>query len=372
MLEEISSLPVEKRIGQLFFIGLSGTEIGDNNRELFEEISPGGVCLFARNIRSAEQTRNLLDETRAALPVEPFLSADQEGGLVDRLRRINTPMPAANNIKNIADAAMLAQVTAETLQILGFNMNFAPVVDVVDDTRRKFDNGLYSRTFGTDKSQVFEIAGAYVDVLQKNGCLACLKHFPGLGASELDSHEDLPMVNVAFEELFAVDLFPYRNLFQNSLIDAVMVAHAAYPRIDLQENASNGKLLPSSLSYNFVTGLLRDELGFGGLVLTDDLEMGAILKHHSIGEACKLAFLAGADMLSICSSADAVRQGYEAIFTAFKNGEISEARLNHSLRRIARLKSSMPKPPPFDAERLRILSQTIAELNQKLNYSYGG
>jgi beta-N-acetylhexosaminidase len=372
MLEEILSLSVEKRIGQLFFIGLNGTEIGVNNRQLLQDVSPGGICLFGRNIRSPEQTRKLLDESREVLPIKPFLSLDQEGGLVDRLRRISTPMPAANNLKNTADAKFLGETTSEVLQMLGFNLNFAPVVDVVNQERKTFDNGLYSRTFGNSQEQVLEFADSYVGAVQKNGCFACLKHFPGLGASEIDSHENLPLVNVTRDELFSIDLFPYKNLFLKSQIEVVMMAHAAYPHIDLQETGSNGKLLPSSLSYNFVTRLLRRELGFEGLVLTDDLEMGAILKNHTVAEACKLAFLAGADMFSICSSEGAVREGYAAILKAVENGEISEARINESLERIANLKSLLPEATPLDTQRFQFLSQNIAELNKKVNYSYGG
>lgn len=372
MLEEILSLPIEKRVGQLFFIGLSGTEIVENNRWLLNDVSPGGVCLFGRNVRSAEQTRKLLDETYKNSAVKPFFSLDQEGGLVDRLRRISTPMPAANNLKDSADAETLGETTSEIMQILGFNLNFAPVVDVVDDRRKTFDNGLYSRTFGTNKEQVFEFASSYIDAIQRNGSFACLKHFPGLGASEIDSHENLPIVNISQEELFSIDLFPYRELFQTAQIEVVMIAHAAYPHINLQETGSNGKLLPSSLSYNFVTRLLRRELGFEGLVLTDDLEMGAILKNHTIAEACKLAFHAGADMFSICSSEAAVREGYAAVLEAVEAGEISETRINESLRRIAKLKSLLQKPSAFNAERFELLSQTIAKLNKKLDYSYGG
>ena len=372
MLEEILSLPLEKQIGQLFFIGLNGTAIDGNNRALLDEVSPGGICLFGRNIRLPEQTRKFLDHAREILPVKPFLSLDQEGGLVDRLRRISTPMPAANNLENPVDAKILGETTSEVLQMLGFNLNFAPVVDVVNEERKTFDNGLYSRTFGNNKEQVVEFADSYIRAIQKYGCFACLKHFPGLGASETDSHENLPIVNVTHEELFSTDLFPYKNLFQNSQIEVVMMAHAAYPHIDLQETGSNGKLLPSSLSYNFVTKLLRRELGFAGLVLTDDLEMGAILNNHTIAEACKLAFLAGADMFSICSSETAVREGFRAILKAVEKGEISETRINESLHRIAKLKSLIPESSVLDAERFQILSQTIAELNKKVNYSYGG
>jgi len=372
MLKQILSLTLEKQIGQLFFVGLSGAEIDVETRKLLEEVSPGGICLFARNIRSVKQTRRLLDEVREILPVEPFLSIDQEGGRVDRLRRIFTPMPTPNSIKTIGEAKDLAKTTAEILQMLGLNMNFAPVVDVIDEERKKFSNGLHSRSFGVSKEETVELAGNYLNTLQTNGCIGCLKHFPGLGASEIDSHENLPVVNLTREQLSSIDLFPYQKLFQTSQVQAVMVAHAAFPLIDLQEIIPGGKLLPTSLSYNFVTGLLRGELGFQGLILTDDLEMGAIVKNYGIGEACKLAIEAGEDMLSICASPDAIRKGYSAVLKAVKTGEITETRINDSLRRIAKIKSKISKPLRLNNERLQILSKNIADLNKQVNQSYGG
>lgn len=367
MLEQILSLPLEQKIGQLFFIGLPSVEVDESSRELLEEISPGGVCLFARNIKTAEQVRGFLADITDTLPIKPLLSLDQEGGTVDRLRRISTPMPAASSILKIEDAEHLAEITAEIVRILGFNMNFAPVVDVIDTHRKQFSNGLYSRAFGNSKEGVTKLAGAYLDILQTNGCLGCLKHFPGLGASEVDSHEELPIVNLSRQELFDNDLLPYRELFKTAETHAVMVAHASFPMFDLQETVSDGKLLPSSLSYNFVTRLLREELGFTGLAITDDLEMGAILKNYGIGEACKRAINAGEDMLAICADADEMRTGFHAVLDAVRNGEISETRINQSLRRIAHLKNLAQPPLPFDAARLTALSEKIATLNTQLN-----
>lgn len=370
--ESILSLPLNQKIGQLFFIGLPSTQIDAVTRRLLDEISPGGVCLFARNIRETEQTRNLLDEVNEKLPVKPFLSVDQEGGLVDRLRRIITPMPAANLIKSLEDTRKLAEITAEVLRILGFNMNFAPVVDVIDEKRRRFTNGLYSRTFANSTEEMVEIAEVYLSTLQNGGCLGCLKHFPGLGSSEVDSHEALPSVFVDENEFNNSDLFPYQELLKTSDVFAVMVAHATFPRLDLQETDQNGKLLPTSLSSNFITKLLREKLGFNNLVLTDDLEMGAILKNYGIGEACKKAILAGEDMLSICAGTDAIREGFTAISNAVESGEITESRIDESLRRIASVKKHLSEPLPFDISRLQSLSEEIAELNNKLNYNYGG
>lgn len=372
MLEKVLSLPIEKKIGQLFFIGLPGSDIDEATKKLLEDVSPGGICLFSRNIKNVTQTCILLDSIREVSEIEPFLSIDQEGGLVDRLRRISMPMPSASLIKTTEDAASLAETTAKILRMLGFNMNFAPVVDVVSEEQSNSSNGLYSRAFGNSKEEVLNLAGIYLEKLQDNGCLGCLKHFPGLGASEIDSHEDLPLVRILTEQLFNNDLFPYKNLFQTSKVKAVMVAHAAYPNTDLQEIDSNGKLLPSSLSLNFVTRLLRRELGFEELVITDDLEMGAIIKNYSIGKACLLALCAGEDMLSICADQEAIREGFFAVLDAVRRNEISETRIDESLKRIQKVKSLMHPPIPFNTEYFNQLSETVAQLNNKLNYKYGG
>lgn len=369
MLEEkMLRLPVEKKIGQLFFIGIGGGEPDDNLKQLLEEVSPGGVCLFARNVKTAEQTGRLLSFVRENLPVEPFLSVDEEGGTVDRLRRIVTPLPPASSIKTTGDARKLAEITAEILLMLGFNMNFAPVVDVIDEARAKSSNGLYSRAFGKSKEEATELAGEYLRALQARNCFGCLKHFPGLGASAVDSHEELPLVNTSFAELFETDLFPYRELLRTGGVRALMVAHAAYPQIDLQETDSSGRLLPSSLSFNFITELLRRRLNFSGIVITDDLEMGAIVKNYGIGEACRRAVEAGADMPAICADASNVRAGFYAVLEAVKSGEISEDRIDESLRRIAFLKNLLPDSVPLDGERIEALSDEIARLNEKLNF----
>ncbi|CAN5718071.1 beta-N-acetylhexosaminidase [soil metagenome] len=360
------NLPLKQKIGQLFFIGLPTAEIDGQTRYLLETIQPGGICLFSRNIKTAAQTRKLLDDARKMLPVEPFLALDQEGGLVDRLRRVITPMPSVKTItekRNPEFVRKLAENTAEIVRILGFNMNFAPVVDVIDERREKFVNGLYSRGFGASKEEVVNLAGIYLETLQKSGCLGTIKHFPGYGATEVDSHEELPQVNLTKEELFANDLYPYQNLLKTHDIKAVMVGHAAYPQIDLQETDADGRFLPSSLSFNFITKLLRRDLQFQNLVLTDDLEMGAIIKNYGIGEAAKMAIKAGNDFLLICANTDAMYRAFEAVQTAVDSGEIPPERIEESLERIARNKAELSPSLDFDEKRIEEISVEIKNLN---------
>lgn len=358
---------IEEKVGQLFFIGISGPDVDPATAELLAETMPGGVCLFARNIKSLEQTRQLLDGLCETLPIQPLLSIDQEGGLVDRLRRVMTPLSAADRIKTADQARRMGSLVGESLSLLGLNMDFAPVVDVATEVRQRFQNGLRSRAFGRSKEEVSELAGSFLEGLESHGILGCLKHFPGLGASEVDSHEELPRVDSSEEEIRDVDLFPYRELLDRHPNVSVMVAHAAYPKTDLHQDDSDGKLLPSSLDRRIVTDLLRAELNFPGVAITDDMEMGAILKNYGIGEACVRAVLAGQDMLAICASPQVVRDGYAAVLEAVNTGRISAGRLETSLKRITQLKHKIPPRVAFDAERLAAISDEIAAFNEKLN-----
>jgi beta-N-acetylhexosaminidase len=377
MTESLTSLPLEQQIGQLFFIGLPGTELDEKTRELIDYVNPGGVIIFGRNVGGAEQLRTLLDGIRTLLPVQPLFGIDQEGGLVDRLRRICTPMPAARTIRqhgDLAAARSLGRITGEVLRLLGFNMNFAPVMSIMTDERDLLSNGLYSRSFGRSPGEVLGYTMVYLRALQSTGCLGCLKHFPGIGAGEVDSHEEMPVVHLSHEALIAQDLAPYIELFQreDDRVRAVMVSHGGFPNIDIRQGLAGGLLEPASLSHSIVTRLLREELGYQHLVVTDDLEMGAIARHCSIDAAVVRAFFAGQDMLLICSKPEMIRQGYDTLLMMAKKGKLPEQRLHDSLRRIADYKALIPPALPFDHARFRELSEEIAQLNHKLNYMYGG
>ena len=377
MFDTLTSLPVEQQVGQLFCIGLRGPVLDDETRALIEEVKPGGIIIFGRNVVSPEQLRKLLDDVRALLPIEPLFGIDQEGGLVDRLRRICTPMPAARSIRqhgDLAGARSLGRITGEVLRMLGFNMNFAPVMSIMTDERDLLSNGLYSRSFGRSPGEVLGYTTVYLRGLQGTGCFGCLKHFPGIGAGEVDSHEEMPIVHLSHDDLMAQDLAPYIELFQreDDRVRVVMVSHGGFPNIDIRHGVVGGALVPASLNYGIVTTLLREELGYKHLVVTDDLEMGAIAKHCEIEEGASRAFLAGQDMLLICSRPDIIRRGYQGLLSEVQKGAISIDRLHLSLQRIAEFKSMMPMALPFDASRFSALSEEVSELNKKLNYQYGG
>jgi beta-N-acetylhexosaminidase len=253
-----------------------------------------------------------------------------------------------------------------TLRIFGFNTDFAPVVDILDGDRTRFSNGIQSRAFPGNQNDVTELASSFLNALQAGGITGCLKHFPGLGASEVDSHRELPRVSISEDELASKDLHPYRSMFESGDVRAVMVAHAAYPNTRLQEQDQNGKLLPSSLSPAIISNLLRGELGFDGLVLTDDLEMGAIVENYGIGDACVMAINAGADMLAICAGIEAIYEGHAAVSRAVESGTISEQRIQESIDRITAVRNSFESPLAFDNDRLNALSDRIAEFASRL------
>jgi beta-N-acetylhexosaminidase len=375
--ENLYALPIEQQVGQFLFIGLPGTEFDEETRALVEYVKPGGIIIFGRNVAGPEQLRTLLDNVREVVPTPPLIGIDQEGGLVDRLRRIFTPMPSARTIRqhgDLAAARALGRITGEVLRMLGFNINFAPVMSIMTEDRDLLSNGLYSRSFGRSPGEVLGYTTVYMRGLQGTGMMGCLKHFPGIGAGEVDSHEEMPVVRLSHDALIAQDLAPYIELFQrrDDRVRCVMVSHGGFPNIDIKEETTGGLIEPASLNYNIVTRLLREELGYKHLVVTDDLEMGAISRHCEIEDAVVRAALAGEDMCLICATPDTIKRGYDGLLAAAKNGALPEARIKQSLERIARTKTIMEPPLPLNLDHFKSLSDEILKLNSKLNYTYGG
>jgi beta-N-acetylhexosaminidase len=375
--DQLYSLPLEQQIGQFFFIGLPGPELDDEARWLIEEIKPGGIILFGRNVESTEQVRKLLDGARAMLPIAPLCGIDQEGGLVDRLRDIFTPMPSARALRQHGDLSgvrTLGRVTGEVLLMLGLDINFAPVMSIITQARSQLTNGLYSRSFGSSPGEVLGYTTVYMRGLQATGCLGCLKHFPGIGAGDVDSHVEMPMVPLSRDDLLAQDLAPYIELFQRAddRVRVVMVSHGGFPNIDIKKGTTGGLLEPASISPRIVSNLLRQELGYKHLVVTDDLEMGAIAKHCEIEDAAVRAFQAGEDMLLICATPETIRRGYRALLDAARKGQISEKRIQTSLKRIAATKALVKPSPPLDMEKYNRLAKEIQDLNETLEYRYPG
>jgi beta-N-acetylhexosaminidase len=359
-------LQLEHRIGQLLVIGLPGKEVDLETRGLLDNIQPGGVLLSGRNIESATQVVELTSSIRSLLKVPPMIAVDQEGGRVDRLKAIYSPMPSGDLLRSSDDAsiaARLGEITAEALRLLGFNVNFAPVLDVGDNDA--IENGLQGRYLGDSVAEVVRLAGAYLEGLQRGGVIGVGKHFPGLGASKSDSHSELPTIDLPRDRLMTRDLLPYIELFSkiNARLNALIVGHAHYPAI-------NGPApLPASISKNIVTGLLREELSFKGLAITDDLEMGAVTSTRDLAEAAVMAVEAGNDMIMLAGSSDNAVSAWKAMVEAARNGRISRSHISRAFDHIARVKSMLSPPHPHSEAAITRLRERVGEINLILQHS---
>jgi beta-N-acetylhexosaminidase len=262
-------------------------------------------------------------------------------------------------------AARHGELTAEVLRVLGFNMNFAPVLDL--DVHPEADNALRGRCFGATTAEVIRFAGSYLEGLQRGGITGCGKHFPGLGGSTVDAHVALPVVERTAEQIRSEDLRPYAELTGrlSSRLNVIMVAHAYFPAFDAQER------VPASLSPNIVTTLLRDELEFRGMAISDDLEMGAISEHFDFGEACVRAVEAGEDMILVCQSTERVRIAFDALVRAARDNRITANRRKRCLDRIARVKAELSTPLTFTEGTFARIQERIAALASQVARTAG-
>lgn len=291
--------------GSLLLLGIAGPELAPEEAALFRKLQPAGYILFSRNIVSARQTRKLTDDLRDLSVDEPILAIDQEGGRVTRTAAIAPAAPSAPALAARGDYGLIADaaaLTADLLRLLGFNLNFAPVLDL--DHFPGEPNALRGRCWGRDPQQVINFAGHWNRWQRKRHLAGCGKHFPACGRAVTDPHHDLPASDATIEELLREDVLPYTALMPE--LDAIMLAHVMFPKIDPDH--------PASLSPRVIRRFLRDQLGFDHhLVLTDDLDMGAIAKRHARGEDVKLALTAGNDLAMICHRTDSAETAARAI-----------------------------------------------------------
>lgn len=361
-------MKLEHRIGQLMLIGLPGPQLDLVTRSLLQDIQPGGILLNSQNIESAAQVVELTSAIRSLLEVPPIIAIDQEGGRVDRLKQIYSPMPSADLLRASGDASVAArtgEIAAEALRTLGFNVNFAPVLDIaVDDAA---NNGLKGRYLGSSVAEVVRLAGAYLEGLQHGGVIGAGKHFPGLGAASIDSHAELPTIDRPRDQLLKHEIAPYTELFSkiNARLNAVIIGHCHYPAFD------GPSPLASSLSKNIVTGLLREELGFKGLTMTDDLEMGAIVGTRELSEAAVMAIEAGNDMVMIADSDSTERAttAWEAMIKAANEGRITGTHISRAFDHLARIKSMISPPMAYSEQAIARIRERIGELNLMLQHS---
>ena len=329
-------MTLREKIGQLFMLGFSGTAVSEDLAAFTREYRPGGFILFRRNLETPEQIITLTNDLQKCAKGSPFLIAiDQEGGRVSRLPAGFTIFPACAAVGRTGSTTLAYEVAAATaaeLKAVGINMNMAPVLDVNTNVRNPI---IGDRAFSDKPAVVCALGLAAIAGLQDNKVAACGKHFPGHGDTTADSHLELPVVASSLERLQQFELRPFRHAVENGLT-TIMTAHVSYPSIDAQ--------FPATLSYIILTDLLRDQLTFKGVVVSDDLEMRAILDHYGIEDAAVQAFQAGVDLLLICKERDRQIAAMEAVYRAAKNGAIPESRIDESVRRIAQVKERFATP----------------------------
>lgn len=325
-------MSAEEKVGQLLIVGFEGTEAGADVTAYVREYRVGGVILFKRNVESAQQLVALTNEIKGlngdGAPL--FVSVDQEGGAVDRMPPEVRRTPSAYQVGQSGDpdaGGRMGQALAAECAAFGFNVDFAPSLDVWSNP----DNTVIGkRAFGTDGATVAAYGPAVAQGLADGGVIPVVKHFPGHGDTDVDSHVGLPVVEKTIEALWGGELTPFQEAIDQNL-PAVMVSHILMKELDPDR--------PATLSPAVVTDLLREEMGFDGVVFTDDMTMGAITEHYGVGEACVMAVEAGCDVALVCHGRDNVDEARTALLEAVESGRITAQRLDESVYRILALKA---------------------------------
>lgn len=329
-------------LGQLLLTGVPGPELDSATAAVFREIQPGGFILFGRNIQTPAQLRTLIDDLRGISAVEPIITIDQEGGRVSRLKLLGNEPPNANQLRDRDDIELIRQhgsITGRLLRMFGFNLDLCPVLDISFDDEA--DNSLRGRCYGNDVQQVIRNAAAFNAGLRGEGVLSCGKHFPGYSRAGIDAHHELPTIDLSREDLNAHELAVFRHFSAGAdEVDSMMIAHGFYPAFESGQT-------PSSLSRRVISDLLRGELGFRGLVMTDDLDMGAILNHFGLEETIRLAITAGNDLAMICHRVTCVEEARDFLEA------VPRAELDRALENVAAFKTKMVKPDAWDVTEFR-------------------
>lgn len=316
-------------IGQLLIVGFDGTKMTTRLRSLLTRLQPAGVILFARNIQTAEQTWQLLRDCQQCVSTSLFTCVDLEGGRVDRFRDVLGPAPSAADVFATADRKLFrkhGQVIGENCRVLGFNVDFAPVLDLAFEPSR---NVMSSRSVSPNPRDAATYAREFLGGLRSEDVLGCGKHFPGLGEGNLDSHHELPVIEKALKTLWAEDLAPYHAL--RTQLPMVMVSHAAYPLV-------TGDKIPASLSKVWISDILRKRLGYRNLIVSDDLEMGGVLSAAPIGKAAVEFIRAGGDLCLICHRQNYIEKAYDELAKMAAQDPKFALRVAESVRRVLAFK----------------------------------
>jgi len=344
--------------GQLILTGVPSPRLDAETEKLFRRIQPGGFILFTRNIESAPQLRELIDDLRGLSEIEPIITIDQEGGRVSRLRLIGNEPPNAQQLRDKGDVNFIrrhGEITGRVLRLFGFNLDLCPVLDISFDDDA--DNSLRGRCYGKTVEQVVDNAGAFNEAMREQGIASCGKHFPGYSAATADAHHDLPTIERTRAELDKEELAVFRAFIGKdelvgrppNVIDSMMTCHGWYPCFE-------PKRTPATLSHRVVTGLLRKEMGFAGLIMTDDLDMGAILNEYGLEETIRLAIAAGNDLAMICHRIPEIVNVHRILAT------LPRDQINRALENVSRFKEKISPPDKFSEATFRKIDNEIWDL----------
>ena len=342
-------------------MGFDGTEMSPPLASLLTRIQPAGVILFARNIINAQQTHKLLKDCQSQVREPLFACVDLEGGRVDRFRNVVGPAPSAADVFAAGDRKLYrrhGQIIGKTCRVLGFNVDFAPVLDLAFKASR---NVMSSRAFSTDPKAVISYAREFLAGLQSAGVIGAGKHFPGLGGGDLDSHQDLPVIERSFKDLWEADLVPYRVLKRE--LPMVLVNHANYPAV-------TGDQLPASLSKKWISDVLRGRIRYRGMVVSDDLEMGGVLKAAPVDRAAVEFVRGGGDLCLICHQRELVERAFATMTGEAERNAGFRHRVLESAKRVAAFKKKSaelqrrtPAPTP---ERISGLATQLWEFSEQI------
>jgi len=332
---ELEKMTLEEKVGQMIIVSTKwqGTSLNDSFKEILESVKPGGIIVFADNISSYEQLIQYMDDINETADISLFWSIDQEGGLIQRLTEenvgaINVPYMYYLGLTGSLELATdVGRVIGEELRVFGFNMDFAPVADIWSNSENKV---IGLRAFGTNASVVSKMIVPFAKGLEETGIIAVYKHFPGHGDTQEDSHYSLPIITKTKEELLANEIVPFKEAIDEGA-RIIMVGHLAVPAL------TGDYTTPTSLSKETITGFLKGELGYDGLVITDALNMGA-LDSYTNDEKCVKAIQAGVDILLAPEDPEGA---LKAVAAAVKEGKISEEAINNSVKKILELKQNM-------------------------------
>ncbi|WP_260866127.1 beta-N-acetylhexosaminidase [Paenibacillus xylanexedens] len=330
--EQLSQLSLEEKIGQMILAGVQGTKLDDQGKKMISEQKVGGIIFYANNVTTIEATAQFIQsikEANRSNPVPIFLSVDQEGGKVSRMPDSVESIPSNRTVGDTNQAKLaetMGQLLARQVKLVGFNLDFAPVLDVNSNPKNPV---IGDRSFGSSADLVAKMGVAEMNGLRSEGVIPVVKHFPGHGDTSVDSHLDLPVVNKTLKQLAELEWIPFQAAVKEQA-EAVMVAHILFPKLDPDH--------PASLSDVIIGEHLRGKFGYDGVVITDDLSMGAIAKNYKLNEAAITTVQAGSDILLVAHSYESAKTIFDTLLNAVRNGKISEPRIDESVYRILSLK----------------------------------